>query len=140
MARSALWLVLWAVGALRPPPRAAPRRQLVESGATRRQLVQIVGGGAALAVCSPTLAAAAADDALLLPPAAVSGIEAGRAVVLPDWLPAAEVAALRADAVAMHGAGHFTADALATYGVKVRERENVPRTFRLLAPERSLSF
>ena len=101
--------------------------------------MQIVGGGAARGLLADA-AAAAADAALLLPPAAVAGIEAGRAVVLPDWLPAAEVAALRADAVAMHGAGHFTADALATYGVKVRERENVPRTFRLLAPERSLSF
>ena len=101
-----------------------------------RDITTLLGDANGLKACVQKLAAPFTDRNV----DAVAGIEAGRAVVLPDWLPAVEVAALRADAVAMHGAGHFTADALATYGVKVRERENVPRTFRLLAPERSLSF
>ena len=46
--------------------------------------------------------------ALRLPASAISAIHAGRVAVLENWLPADEVAALRADAAALHRGGSFS--------------------------------
>jgi hypothetical protein len=54
----------------------------------------------------------------LLPPQALETIRSGRIAVLPNWLPAEDVAALRGDAQSLHRAGHFSADALAAYGAE----------------------
>ena len=53
-----------------------------------------------------------------LPPSAIDTIQRGRIAVVPNWLPAAEVARLRTDAEALHWGGHFSTDALASYGQK----------------------
>lgn len=51
-----------------------------------------------------------------LPPDTIEQIEAGRIVVVKNWLPSEELAVLRADAESAFAAGFFKADALATYG------------------------
>lgn len=50
-----------------------------------------------------------------LPASVFDQIRAGRPVVLPGWLPPADVTQLSADARALHSAGHFTSDGLAAY-------------------------
>ena len=57
------------------------------------------------------LAAAAflgAASALSVPAAALEAIQRGRIAVVPDWVSADEVRALRRDASALHAAGAFT--------------------------------
>lgn len=92
---------------------------------SRRQVV--VGSvhtalGAEAAWCQAVAAAAAAGisapEDVQLPPGTIEQIEAGRIVVVKNWLPSDELAALRSDAEAAFAAGHFKADALATYGQK----------------------
>jgi hypothetical protein len=83
-----------------PPPRGVARRPFL---ATSLAL------GTVPALSSPIAFASE------LPPQTCATIAAGRAAVLPGWLPKAEVAALCADAKRLHAAGHFTADALASY-------------------------
>ena len=90
---------------------------------SRRQFV--TGAGAALGAeagwLSAVGAAAAAGvtlDDLGLPPSTTSDIAAGRIVAVQNWMPEAEVSVLRADARAAFAAGHYKADALATYGQK----------------------
>jgi Rps23 Pro-64 3,4-dihydroxylase Tpa1-like proline 4-hydroxylase len=95
--------------AWRPPTRA--RRQFVAGTA---------GALGAEAAWAQAVAAAAAAGVSLpqdvgLPPTAIEEIEGGRVVVVKNWLPADEVAILRADAQESFVAGHFKADALATY-------------------------
>jgi len=62
--------------------------------------------------------ACAAASNLMLPTEAITELESGRAVVLKNWLPRDEMRALYEDASAMHGGGHFSLDALASYAVK----------------------
>ena len=62
-----------------------------------------------------TITTAAFDDSLLTP-RVYDTIRQGRIAVIPDFLPAAEILALRSDAQALHGAGKFSTDALASYG------------------------
>ena len=90
---------------------------------SRRQFV--TGAGAALGAeagwLSAVGAAAAAGvtlDDLGLPPSTTSDIAAGRIVAIKNWMPEAELSVLRADARAAFAAGHYKADALATYGQK----------------------
>ena len=90
---------------------------------SRRQFV--TGAGAALgaeagwlsAVGAATAAGVTLDD-LGLPPSTTSDIAAGRIVAVQNWMPEAELSVLRADARAAFAAGHYKADALATYGQK----------------------
>ena len=90
---------------------------------SRRQFV--TGAGAALGAeagwLSAVGAAAAAGvtlDDLGLPPSTTSDIAAGRIVAVQNWMPESELSVLRADARAAFAAGHYKADALATYGQK----------------------
>ena len=53
-----------------------------------------------------------------LPAGVVEELEAGRVVVVPNWLPMDEVRALRADAEACYNNGHFCLDALAAKTLK----------------------
>jgi hypothetical protein len=59
---------------------------------TRRAMIDAAAGGsaAALALSRPTHAAAA-EAVATLPPSTIATIEAGLPVILPNWLPAAEV-------------------------------------------------
>ena len=85
---------------------------------SRRQVFAGTAGmlGAEAAWRQAVVAAEVSES--LLPPGTIKEIEAGRVVVLKNWLPSEEVAALRADALASFAAGHFKADALASYGKK----------------------
>lgn len=94
------------------PTTTSSRRQVVTGvtsyALTARPLLQS-SAGRAHAAAPP-----------LLPPGAIAELEAGRAVVIPNWLPPEELRALRADSVAMHEAGHFKLDALASYSLRKR--------------------
>ena len=59
-----------------------------------------------------TLADAPAEPTTALPRSAFDAIRDGRVAVVRDWLPPAEVAALRADARGLLGEGRFVADML----------------------------
>jgi len=98
-------LVLAAV-ALTPPP--VLRRQVLAGAAT-------LGAEASWLQTVASAVPASLED-VLLPPGAVEQIEQGRIVVVKNWLPAAEVAALHADAQEAFANGHFKADGLASYG------------------------
>jgi hypothetical protein len=63
-------------------------------------------------------AAALAPASAVLPSSAIDTILNGRVAVLPNWLPSAEVASLRQDAMNLQRDGHFSADALAAYGAE----------------------
>lgn len=52
----------------------------------------------------------------LLPSSAYDTIQAGKIAVIPNFLPASEVAALRKDAMRLHADRSFSTDALASYG------------------------
>lgn len=99
--------------ALQPP--LASRRQAVAGAAgcmlgAETAWTQAVAAAVAAGVNSP--------EDVQLPPGTVEEIEAGRIVVVKNWLPRDELMVLRADAQAAFAAGHFKADALATYGQK----------------------
>jgi len=94
-----------------PPPAATANRRQVVAGAASLL-------GAEGAWQHAVRVATASDEAPLLPAGTVEEIEAGRVVVLKNWLPADELQALRADAERSFAAGHFKADALASYGQK----------------------
>ena len=68
----------------------------------------------AFAAEQPAESAAAA----CLPFGAVEALEAGRVVVLKNWMSPTEARALRADAAACYAAGHFQLDALAAKKLK----------------------
>ena len=78
-------------------------------------------------------AAEATSSGSLLPPGVIEQIEAGRVVTIPNWLPAADVRALRADAEACFADGCFKADALATYGQKKKKGFD-PANDRMVMP------
>ena len=59
----------------------------------------------------------------VLPPGAFHAIQRGGVVVVPNFLPPAELAALRADASALHRDGTFIVDGLANYAKKREYRE-----------------
>jgi Rps23 Pro-64 3,4-dihydroxylase Tpa1-like proline 4-hydroxylase len=110
-----LLLCVSRAAALNMPTVRAPattRRQAVVGAAS------LLGAEASWQLMCDHAAAAVTADSSLLPPGVIEQIEAGRVVTIPNWLPAAEVRALRADAEACYAAGHFKADALATYGQK----------------------
>ena len=103
---------MWFLSAILPP-------SLVPSTTTSRR--QVVAGVTGYALAArPLLQTARAAAPPLLPAGVVAELEAGRAVVIPNWLPADELRALRADSVAMHEAGHFKLDALASYSMQKR--------------------
>jgi hypothetical protein len=54
----------------------------------------------------------------VLPQSTFDIVRSGRIAVLPNWLPEADVADLRADAMSLHREGKFSADALAAYGAE----------------------
>jgi|MDTA01.2.fsa_nt_gb hypothetical protein len=91
---------------------------------TRRQFVAALGStlgaeaawrqAVAFAAEQPAESAAAA----CLPSGAVEALEAGRVVVLKNWMSPEEARALRADAAACYAAGHFQLDALAAKKLK----------------------
>ena len=107
-------ICIQATAALLPPPRPAPRWW------QRRQAIAGAAAGmlGAEATWRQAVAAAADDAALassgLLPPGTIEEIEAGRIVVIKNWLPPNELADLRRDAEASFAAGWFKADALAS--------------------------
>ena len=91
---------------------------------TRRQFVAALGStlgaeaawrqAVAFAAEQPAESAAAA----CLPFGAVEALEAGRVVVIKNWMSPTEATALRADAAACYAAGHFQLDALAAKKLK----------------------
>ena len=91
---------------------------------TRRQVAASTAGmlGAEATWRQAVVAADLSEN--MLPPGTIEEIEAGRVVVLKNWLPREEVGALRADALASFAAGHFKADALASYGKKTKAGTN----------------
>jgi Rps23 Pro-64 3,4-dihydroxylase Tpa1-like proline 4-hydroxylase len=108
-------MIALSIGTLALQSPAPSRRQVV-AGTVHAAL------GAELAWSQAVAAAAAAGisapEDMNLPPGTIEQIEAGRIVVVKNWLPSDELAALRSDAEAAFAAGHFKADALATYGQK----------------------
>ena len=76
------------------------------------------------ALPSPAAAAETAIEAApatsILPPGTIETIESGRVVVIRDWLPKDLLASLRTDAEQSFAAGHYKADALASYGKKTK--------------------
>lgn len=80
---------------------------------SRRQVVAAAMAGLTTeaawreAVAAAEIAVDAAPAASILPPGTFEKIEAGRAVVLDNWLSPAETAALCADQIACLEAGHF---------------------------------
>ena len=95
-------LLCVAVSSLAAQPRGTwPRRQVV-AGALGAEAAwrQLIAG------------ASAADVSDMLPPGVVEQIEAGRIVTIPNWLPAAEVRALRADAAPARAAAAAAAAAV----------------------------
>lgn len=76
--------------------------------------------GWAHAVAAAAAAGVSSVSDVGLPADAVEQLEAGRIVAVKNWLPASEVAVLLADAEASFAAGHFKADALASYGQKTK--------------------
>jgi len=103
-------------------PRLGVNRRQVVAGATAFG-ANAVGAEAAWNQMVAA-AAAAPETASLLPPGAIDEIEAGRVVVVRNWLPDAQVKALRDDAMATFAAGNFKADALASYGAKKKAGPN----------------
>ena len=97
-----------AVVALVPPPQLQRRQVIAGAAATL--------GAEAGWLQAVAAAAAVTPEDVLLPPGAVEQIEQGFIVAVKNWLPAAEVAALRADAEASFANGHFKTDGLANYG------------------------
>lgn len=174
------WCCVGALSALSQPP--VTRRQVVVGTAS------VLGAEATWR--QAVVAAFAADDTALLPPGTIEQIEAGRVVVLKNWLPPeevllycrpitcsiahapsqclpcilpyfiavqscaplpmhhlhavrsrspawAQVAALRNDALFSFSAGHFKADALASYGQKTKAGSNAgfdPANDRMVMP------
>ena len=57
-----------------------------------------------------------ADDSLQLNSRVYDTIRQGHIAVIPNFLPATEILALRADAQDLHASGKFSTDALASYG------------------------
>ena len=112
---------LSAAAALQSPWTACSRRQLVVAGAGG-----LLGAETAWAnaVTAATAAGVTSPEDVRLPSGAVEEIEAGRIVVVKNWLPQEELAVLRADAEASFAAGHFIADALASYGQKTKAGTN----------------
>ena len=96
------------------------RRRVVGAG------VGALGAEAAglFALPSPAAAAETAIEAApatsILPPGTIETIESGRVVVIRDWLPKDLLASLRTDAEQSFAAGHYKADALASYGKKTK--------------------
>ena len=96
------------------------RRRVVGAG------VGALGAEAAGLFALPRPAAAAetaieaAPATSILPPGTIETIESGRVVVIRDWLPKDLLASLRADAEQSFAAGHYKADALASYGKKTK--------------------
>jgi len=103
-------LVLLAPSAVALTQRAWQRRQVVAGSATAA-----IGAEAGW-----RQAVAAAGSGDVLPVGAIEALEAGRCVVVKNWLPAAEISALYEDATASFAAGRFKADALASYGKKTK--------------------
>ena len=112
---------LSAAAALQSPWTACSRRQLVVAGAGG-----LLGAETAWAnaVTAATAAGVTSPEDVRLPSGAVEEIEAGRIVVVKNWLSQEELAVLRADAEASFAAGHFIADALASYGQKTKAGTN----------------
>ena len=85
----------------------------IESLGSRRKVITAVmaGLGAEAAWRRAVAAAETAIEAVpatsILPPGTIEQIQAGRAVVVNNWLPPEETAALRADQIACLEAGHF---------------------------------
>ena len=100
------------------------RRRVVGAG------VGALGAEAAglFALPSPAAAAETAIEAApatsILPPGTIETIESGRVVVIRDWLPKELLASLRTDAEQSFTAGHYKADALASYGKKTKAGSN----------------
>ena len=116
----------------------AMRAALAQPWQRRRVLAAGVG-----ALAASSAAAASVDDALtpadggLLPPGTIAQIESGRVVVIEDWLPKDQLAALHSDAARSYAAGHYKADALAAYGQKTKAGTNAgfdPANDRMVMP------
>ena len=88
-------------------PKVWQRRQVLAGAAG-----SVIGAEASWqqAVAAAAVAAEPADGSL--PLETIEQFEAGRVVVLKNWLPPDAVRALRADAEAAFQAGHFRADAI----------------------------
>ena len=122
------------------------RAALVQPWQRRRVIAAGVGALGAEAAgrlaLSSAAAAAAADGAVdgggsLLPPGTIEQIESGRVVVIRDWLPKDQLAALHTDAEQSFAAGHYKADALAAYGQKTKAGTNAgfdPANDRMVMP------
>ena len=105
------------------------RRRVVGAG------VGALGAEAAGLFALPSPAAAAVEGGVaegvdsapatsILPPGTIETIESGRVVVIRDWLPKDLLASLRTDAEQSFAAGHYKADALASYGKKTKAGSN----------------
>lgn len=113
------------------------QRRAVVAGAAASAASLSTGAAEAGWRAAVAAAAAAGDENMLLPPGTIEQIESGRIVIIPNWLPADELSALRADAEASYAAGHFKADALATYGQKNKAGTNQgfdPANDRMVMP------
>ena len=102
----------------------------IESLGSRRKVITAVmaGLGAEAAWRRAVAAAETAIEAVpatsILPPGTIETIESGRVVVIRDWLPKELLASLRTDAEQSFTAGHYKADALASYGKKTKAGSN----------------
>ena len=102
----------------------------IESLGSRRKVITAVmaGLGAEAAWRRAVAAAETAIEAVpatsILPPGTIETIESGRVVVIRDWLPKDLLASLRTDAEQSFAAGHYKADALASYGKKTKAGSN----------------
>ena len=95
------------------PVRPLSRRRVLTTG-TAGLLGAEAGWAHAVAVAAAAGVSTVSDVGL--PADTVEQLEAGRIVAVKNWLSASEVAVLLADAEASFAAGHFKADALASYG------------------------
>lgn len=113
--------LLTLAAAFRAPSSGTPRRAIVrmtsnsvaESSASRRKVIATAMAGLSAeaawrqAVSAAATALEAAPASPILPPGTIEQIDAGRAVVLSNWLSPEETAALRTDQIACLEAGVF---------------------------------